>query len=110
MIITNDTSDDLSFIREFNYPEKMEGLAIIELPDCKLALSVCYSLPLKSGNLLKIMIVFPNPSDENFEFRDYYENKGGFDYYPIKNILPSFGKNIDQDKISYWNLWHQYFK
>ena len=105
-IINKDVNEDLSNVQEVDYPDNMEGLSIMRLDNNLTALAVCYALPLKSGNKLKIRVIFPNPYDIDFEFKNHLKADKAFHYYNINHIISKVGNEPSPDKISYWKLWH----
>lgn len=108
-IIDKDVNEDLSFVQEVDFPDNMEGLSIMRLENNLTALAVCYSLPLKSDNKLKVRVIFPNPNDINFEFKNHLKPGSLFHYYNITHLIPKVGVEPSPENIRYWDLWHQDF-
>lgn len=110
-IINKDVNENLNFVQEVDYLDDMEGLSIMRLENNLTALAVCYFLPLKSGNKLKVMVIFPNPYDINFEFKNHIkpDTEFRFHFLNINHLVPKVGVEPSPENISYWDLWHQEF-
>jgi hypothetical protein len=56
-----------------------------------------------------VRVIFPNPYDINFEFKNHLKPGSQFHYYNINHFIPKVGVEPSPEIIRYWDLWHQEF-